>query len=385
MKHYILNFTKKSAVKGTPLREQAARLLEIGLWGIGPKTHHKDSLAAGDRILAYVGAPEKLFIGQATLARGFHDWTPEEQAKYAGELAGGEFPAGVTFSDFEVWEKPVLIDSVWSQTSASETNPDHNFMSGIYAAITPEDFETVVRAAGGGVPAPQPQAKPPVPAAPETKTLADRLYAVAETLREWQSDNPGVKIPEGQTRLMFIDPLVRALGYDVMRGDVEVELKLAGATFADYVLKVDGKEAIVVEAKPLGWSFGSKEGAQVTEYANTLGVRWGLVTDGQTMKLYDRVPNLPVEKRVVFELQIADYRERADFDADIYPDLALMSKKAMGEGKGLEQRAAQQAIRDLLGNSESVAVGALTKELSDSGLAKMSAEEVAAMAADLLG
>jgi hypothetical protein len=151
------------------------------------------------------------------------------------------------------------------------------------------------------------------------------------------------------------------------------------------VLKVDGKEAIVVEAKPLGWSFGSKEGAQVTEYANTLGVRWGLVTDGQTMKLYDRVPNLPVEKRVVFELQIADYRERADFDADIYPDLALMSKKAMGEGKGLEQRAAQQAIRDLLGNSESVAVGALTKELSDSGLAKMSAEEVAAMAADLLG
>jgi hypothetical protein len=57
----------------------------------------------------------------------------------------------------------------------------------------------------------------------------------------------------------------------------------------------------------------------------------------------------------------------------------------MAEGTGLPRRAAEQAIRDLLTAKDSEAVEALTKELADTGLAQMNAEEVSEMLSDLLG
>lgn len=127
MAYYLLNFTKKAAAKGVPLRDQAASLLETKLWGIGPKAPNRDAVASGDRLLIYVGAPECLFVGQATLANGYHEWTPEEATAYSEKPAGGAFPAGVTFGETEVWNKAVPIDSVWSEMPASESNPNHLF------------------------------------------------------------------------------------------------------------------------------------------------------------------------------------------------------------------------------------------------------------------
>jgi hypothetical protein len=63
MGHYLFNFSKKGAAKGRTLREQASELLQVRLWGIGAKTPNRGSLAAGDRVLIYTGAPEYAFIG----------------------------------------------------------------------------------------------------------------------------------------------------------------------------------------------------------------------------------------------------------------------------------------------------------------------------------
>lgn len=142
----------------------------------------------------------------------------------------------------------------------------------------------------------------------------------------------------------------------------------------------------MIEAKRLGLELGSKEAAQVVRYAAVLGVtRWGLVTDGRIMRLYDCGPNVPLDQRLVFDIDLADYEDREDFEVTIYPDLSLMSKKAMLEGTGLPQRAAQQAIRALLEKKDSATVQALTKELTDSGLANVTADDVAEMLSDLLG
>jgi hypothetical protein len=381
MAHYLFNFVKAAAAKDSPLRDQAGKLLEIKLWGVGPKAPLKDSLAPGDQILAYVGAPEKVFIGRATIAQGFHDWTPEEANIYFVDQGGKQFPAGVSFIDAEVWDTPVPLGAVWPQMPASETNPDARFYPGIIR-LKQKDFEVVTEAAGGKV-VPPPVNKSLAPTTPES-TMADRLFAAAEKLKEFLAASPAKALSEAATRAMFIDEYVKALGYTGFE-DVEFGVPVAGDE-ADYVLHAGGKEAIVIEAKRLGFQLGPKEAAQVIKYAAILGVtRWGLLTGGRTMKLYDRVPSVPIEQRLVFELDMADYDDREDFEVKVYPDLSLVSKKAMVEGAGLPQRAAQQAISDLLTRKDSATVKTLAEELSESGLAHMSTDEVAEMLSTLVG
>jgi predicted type IV restriction endonuclease len=85
---------------------------------------------------------------------------------------------------------------------------------------------------------------------------------------------------------------------------------VVGGDFADYVLRLSGQPALVLEAKKLGSPLGEKEAAQVVKYASVLGVRWGIVTDGQYIKVFDpRVPHVSPENRLVFEVDLAGYRD----------------------------------------------------------------------------
>src|SRR5438093_1742520 len=118
MAYYLFNFVKKGAAKGKTLREQAAELLQIKMWGIGSKTPNRLSLAPGDRVLIYVGAPEYEFIGHAELGSATHEWTPQEAAQYPGSFEGG-----VVFSQAQVWDHPVQMKSVLPQLALKETNP----------------------------------------------------------------------------------------------------------------------------------------------------------------------------------------------------------------------------------------------------------------------
>ncbi len=96
--------------------------------------------------------------------------------------------------------------------------------------------------------------------------------------------------------------------------------------FPDHVLRVNGKPAIAIEAKKLGAQLGTKEAGQVVAYSSNLGVRWGGVTDG-LFKLYDApVLGVPPEERQVLSVNLADYKDRDDFETRIYPELELIAK-----------------------------------------------------------
>jgi predicted type IV restriction endonuclease len=86
------------------------------------------------------------------------------------------------------------------------------------------------------------------------------------------------------------------------------------------VLPVNGKAAIAIEARKLGTPLGAKEAGQVVAYCSNLGVRWGAVTDGRYFKLYDApMLGVPPEERQVLSVNLADYKDRDDFEARIYP------------------------------------------------------------------
>ena len=127
--HYLLNF-----VNG---RDQAAGFLRVGMWGVDADERHRDALAAGDLVLIYLAAPDRLFIGRAELASAVHDWSPSEAHAYPGDS-----PSGVSLAQVEEWDPPVTMAAVLSQVDRSK-NARADFETGV-VGITATEFETAV-------------------------------------------------------------------------------------------------------------------------------------------------------------------------------------------------------------------------------------------------
>ena len=273
--HYLFNFSRKGAAKGRTLQEQAAELLQVKLWGIGSKTPNRGSLAAGDRVLIYVGAPEYAFIGHAELASSTHEWAPEEASRYPGSFEGG-----VVLTSAEVWPHPVPMKTALPQLELKETNPGAHFFSGV-VRITQRDYETVAATGTGVALRPTPEAtedpeSPPVSApllAPTDGRPIDvgLLFKTAEKLSN--AGRLSGSLSEYDTRAEFIDKYLEALGYTEL-GDIQRGSPVESGNFPDYVLRVNDQTAIAIEAKKLGAELGRKEAAQVVAYCSNLGVRW---------------------------------------------------------------------------------------------------------------
>jgi hypothetical protein len=121
----------------TALRERAAGLLRVGMWGIEAGEQHRGALLSGDLVLIYLAAPAQDFVGRAAVASAFHDWTGSEADTYPGASAGG-----VLLAEVEEWDPPVPMDVVLSRMDPAE-NAKADFQAGV-VRITANEFETVL-------------------------------------------------------------------------------------------------------------------------------------------------------------------------------------------------------------------------------------------------
>ena len=142
MAHYLFNFVKGDAANGPVPREQAAGFLRVRMWGVDADEPHRDSLAPGDLVLIYLGAPERKFVGRAELASSAHDWTSSEAEVYPGDS-----PGGVLLAQVEEWDPPVPMDTVLSQIDPGE-NAKADFQAGV-VRITAHEYETALAVAAG--------------------------------------------------------------------------------------------------------------------------------------------------------------------------------------------------------------------------------------------
>ena len=134
MAHYIFNVVNGDAAS-------ARALLRTGMWGVPAEESHGGSLAAGDLVLIYLAAPERVFIGRADLASPVHDWTPAEAQAYPGNSS-----SGVVLAQFEEWDPPVPMSAVLAQIDPSE-KARADFDSGV-VRITAGEYETALAVAG---------------------------------------------------------------------------------------------------------------------------------------------------------------------------------------------------------------------------------------------
>jgi hypothetical protein len=137
MAHYLFNFS--AGTQPEEAREQAAGLLQVKMWGIRADERHRSALVPGDLILIYLGAPQRAFIGRATLTSAARDWTPPEAQLYPGDST-----SGVLLAQVEEWNPPVPVNAVLSQIDPAE-NAKGDFQASI-VRITPHEYRTVVTA-----------------------------------------------------------------------------------------------------------------------------------------------------------------------------------------------------------------------------------------------
>jgi hypothetical protein len=140
--HYLFNFVNAETTQRPVPREQAAGFLRVGMWGIDADEPHRDALAAGDLVLVYLGAPDRVFIGRAEVASAVHEWTPSEAQAYPGDS-----PSGVSLAQVEEWDPPVPMNAVLSQLDPAG-NARADFDTGV-VRITANEFETALAVATG--------------------------------------------------------------------------------------------------------------------------------------------------------------------------------------------------------------------------------------------
>ena len=104
---------------------------------------------------------------------------------------------------------------------------------------------------------------------------------------------------ETKTRYILIDPVLRALGWDVNAlEDVEAEYKTIQRKKVDYALLSSSQLPLVlVEAKRLNEPNESKNVSQLIMYCVEAGVRYGVLTDGNHWAMYDTSEVKPLEER----------------------------------------------------------------------------------------
>ena len=135
-------------------------------------------------------------------------------------------------------------------------------------------------------------------------------------------------IGEQDTKAALIDPVLRALGWDVEDlEEVQREYRLKSADNpVDYALSILRTPRLFVEAKALGGNLNDRRWAnQIMGYAAVAGVEWVVLTNGDEYRIYNSHATVPVEEKVFRTIRITDEGARPD------ETLAVLSKEQMKE------------------------------------------------------
>ncbi|MEM2140417.1 type I restriction endonuclease, partial [Nitrososphaera sp.] len=102
---------------------------------------------------------------------------------------------------------------------------------------------------------------------------------------KWRTRN------ESETRAQFLDPMLKALGWDFDSPDeVRMELKVLDEESKkkiDYVLLINGVEKLIVEAKAIKEDISKIQySRQAIEYAYNLSCSWSVLTNFEGLKIF---------------------------------------------------------------------------------------------------
>ncbi|MFJ4513050.1 hypothetical protein [Streptomyces sp. NPDC088816] len=184
--------------------------------------------------------------------------------------------------------------------------------------------------------------------------LLDTLKQCVERLDRYGS--LGRRVGEQNTKAGLIEPVLAALGWDVLEPD-EVHREYRRRTTdnpVDYALILMRMPRLFIEAKAVGENLDDPRWAnQTISYAAVAGVEWVALTNGAEWRVYNAHAPVPVEHKLFRTVRIAD-----DVDA-AHELLSLLSKDNMRDNRIQElwrsffvDREVNLALNDLFASGE---------------------------------
>lgn len=141
-------------------------------------------------------------------------------------------------------------------------------------------------------------------------------------------------INEADTKALFIEPMLGALGWDIHDLDaVNREYRVYDGTKLDYALKAGNKPRLFIEAKPLLKTLDERQFiAQTVNYANNEGVVWCVLTNGLQYRVYKSNEPAEMERKLLFEVNVEDARNEARAE-EITTLLSYLSRESIESGR----------------------------------------------------
>jgi predicted transport protein len=136
-------------------------------------------------------------------------------------------------------------------------------------------------------------------------TMKDLIKSIEELQAKYKRHQRS-SLKEYPTRAIFIDTLLRALGWDVRDPDeVELEYPTIDGKSVDYALKVNKQPVALLEAKALDDPLDDvKAITQVVGYATNDGIEWCILTNGVRFKVYSSSQKATAPNKLLFEVTI---------------------------------------------------------------------------------
>ncbi|MEU3456738.1 hypothetical protein ABZ671_24520 [Micromonospora sp. NPDC006766] len=158
------------------------------------------------------------------------------------------------------------------------------------------------------------------------------LRAVVEQCvqRQRRCRQRGQRLNEQNTKAALIDPVIGALGWDLVDTDeVHREYKRGGhENPVDYALLLMRTPRLFIEAKGLEENLDDPRWAnQTISYATMAGVEWVALTNGAEWRVYNAHAPVPIEHKLFRAVRLED-----DIDGALEL-LCLLSKQNMGDNR----------------------------------------------------
>ena len=160
----------------------------------------------------------------------------------------------------------------------------------------------------------------------QASDLRDTLSQVRARIGRYRN----LGINEQNTKASLIEPVLRALGWDLEDLDeVQREYKPRSADNPfDYALLVLDRPRLFIEAKALGGDLTDRRWShQIMAYAVVAGVEWVVLTNGDEYRIYNAHAPVPVEDKMFRVVHVTDTEPSVEETLDLLSKGQLQRKQ----------------------------------------------------------
>lgn len=170
------------------------------------------------------------------------------------------------------------------------------------------------------------------------KKAADRITVGLKKYQPILADAQDRDISESDTVVIIGDMLAEVLGYRKI-SEITTEFAIR-STYVDLAVKVAEQPRFLVEAKAIGATLKDSHIKQAIDYGANMGIDWVILTNAVDWRVYRVLFQKPIQKTLVFELNVLNANPR---DKEVRDALGRLSKEGFTQSSMTEFLQRQQA------------------------------------------